>query len=47
MNIEGLGELKEGNLADVIAVKGNPLDDIKALKSVVFVMKDGKVYRQD
>jgi imidazolonepropionase-like amidohydrolase len=41
-----IGELKEGYLADVIAVEGNPLDDIGALRRVAFVMKDGTVYRR-
>lgn len=39
------GDLSEGLLADVIAVRGNPLEDIKALLDVVFVMKDGVVYK--
>ena len=42
-----IGELKPGYLADVIAVKGNPLDDVSATEHVSFVMKDGKVFRQD
>jgi imidazolonepropionase-like amidohydrolase len=40
-----IGELKAGFLADVIAVKGNPLEDISATKRVSFVMKDGKVFK--
>jgi imidazolonepropionase-like amidohydrolase len=40
-----LGTLEETKLADVIAVKGNPLDDIKAMHDVVFVMKDGVAYK--
>ncbi len=39
------GNLERGMLADIIAVQGNPLADIGALERVVFVMKDGKVYR--
>jgi imidazolonepropionase-like amidohydrolase len=42
-----IGELKPGFLADVIAVKGNPLDDISAVTHVSFVMKGGVVARQD
>jgi imidazolonepropionase-like amidohydrolase len=38
------GVLKAGFLADVIAVDGNPVEDIRALERVVFVMKDGRVY---
>jgi imidazolonepropionase-like amidohydrolase len=41
-----IGQLKPGFFADVIAVKGNPLENISALKSVSFVMKDGVVYKQ-
>jgi imidazolonepropionase-like amidohydrolase len=41
-----IGALKPGYLADVIAVPGNPLQDISALKQVTFVMKGGVVYRK-
>ncbi len=41
-----IGQLKPGFLADIIAVHGNPLDDISAMKNVSFVMKDGVVVRQ-
>jgi imidazolonepropionase-like amidohydrolase len=40
-----LGTLEEKKLADVIAVKGNPLEDIKAMHDVVFVMKEGVTYK--
>ena len=40
-----IGELKPGYFADVIAVSGNPLEDISVVKSVKFVMKNGVVYR--
>jgi imidazolonepropionase-like amidohydrolase len=40
-----LGSLEGGKLADIIAVDGNPLEDIKALTRVTFVMKDGKVFK--
>jgi imidazolonepropionase-like amidohydrolase len=39
--------LKAGMIADVVAVPGNPLNDIKTTQNVFFVMKDGKVYRND
>jgi len=42
-----VGALKPGMLADVVAVPGNPLDDIKVTQQVVFVMKDGVIYRND
>jgi imidazolonepropionase-like amidohydrolase len=41
-----LGALKPGYDADIIAVPGNPLDDISVLKHVSFVMKSGVVYRR-
>ena len=43
-HLDGLGQIKKGFLADVIAVQGNPIDDISAIKSVKFVMKDGEIY---
>jgi imidazolonepropionase-like amidohydrolase len=41
-----LGVLKSGYLADIIAVAGNPLQDIGALTKVSFVMKGGVIYKQ-
>jgi imidazolonepropionase-like amidohydrolase len=40
-----LGRVAEGYAADLIAVKGDPLADIAELQRVLFVMKDGTVYR--
>jgi imidazolonepropionase-like amidohydrolase len=42
-----IGQLKPGFYADVIAVPGNPLEDIGVLKKPVFVMKNGEVLRKD
>jgi imidazolonepropionase-like amidohydrolase len=41
-----IGELKAGYYADIIAVPGNPLDDISVVEHVRFVMKNGVVVRQ-
>ncbi len=41
------GQIAVGRGADVIAVPGNPLDDITVMQHVNFVMKDGVVYKQD
>jgi imidazolonepropionase-like amidohydrolase len=44
---EILGSLKPGKYADVIAVSGDPLSDVRTLEHVSFVMKEGKVYKQE
>ncbi len=41
-----IGQLKPGYFADIVAVPGNPLDDITAVERVSFVMKGGVVVRQ-
>ena len=43
---ELLGSIKAGKYADIVAVQGNPLEDIRVIEHVKFVMKDGKVYKQ-
>lgn len=40
-----LGQLKENFLADIVAVDENPKDNVETLKNVVFVMKEGKIYK--
>jgi imidazolonepropionase-like amidohydrolase len=42
-----LGSVEAGKYADIIAVDGDPLQDIAVMQKVRFVMKAGKVYRQD
>ena len=41
-----LGSLEPGKLADIVAVSGDPLKDIKRMESTVFVMKNGAVYKE-
>jgi imidazolonepropionase-like amidohydrolase len=41
-----IGQLKQGYYADIVAVPGNPLNDISVVQHVSFVMKGGKVYRK-
>ncbi len=42
-----IGTLEPGKLADIVATPGNPLADIKVTQSVLFVMKEGSVVRND
>ena len=41
-----LGSLEVGKVADIVAVPGNPLDDVRVLERVSFVMKDGVIYKR-
>lgn len=40
-----IGQIKENFIADIIAVDENPIDKISTLEKVVFVMKDGEIYK--
>lgn len=42
-----VGSLEKGKYADIIAVDGNPLDNISLLENVSFVMKGGVVYKNE
>jgi imidazolonepropionase-like amidohydrolase len=44
--LKDLGNIKAGYLADIIVVEGNPAEDLKVVKQVKLVMKDGVVYFQ-
>ena len=47
MGIEDkLGQVEAGKIADIVAVNGDPVSDISVMKNVVFVMKDGKVFKK-
>jgi len=43
---DDIGAIAPGRYADIIAVDGNPLDDVTSLENVRFVMKGGEIYRQ-
>ncbi|WP_019927793.1 amidohydrolase family protein [Nocardia sp. BMG111209] len=47
IDAEDRGRIAEGMLADIIAVPGNPIDDITVTQQVSFVMKGGKVFVQN
>jgi len=42
-----LGSIEKGKTADIIAVDGDPINDINNIKNVSFVMKNGKIYKKD
>jgi len=42
-----VGEIVGGKLADIIAVSGNPLEDVKELERVKFVMKNGEIVKNE
>lgn len=41
-----LGSIEAGKIADLVAVRGDPLTDISVMEAVAFVMKDGVIYRR-
>ncbi len=42
-----LGSITPGKLADLIAVRGDPLQNVRLLEEVRFVMKEGRIYKED
>jgi imidazolonepropionase-like amidohydrolase len=46
LGVEDRGRIAQGLLADLVAVPGNPLEDITVMQRVTFVMKDGVVYKR-
>ncbi len=44
---KSLGSIETGKLADIVAVRGDPLADISLMKKISFVMKDGILYKEN
>jgi imidazolonepropionase-like amidohydrolase len=44
---KNLGQIAPGMYADIVAVNGNPIEDITLLENISFVMKDGVIFKQD
>jgi imidazolonepropionase-like amidohydrolase len=44
---QDVGTIQAGKYADIIAVSGNPLQDVRALEKVGFVMKGGTIYKNE
>ena len=48
LKMEGeIGQIKKGFYADIIAVEDSPIENISTMENVVFVMKNGKVYKDE
>ena len=46
LGVTDIGTIEVGKRADVVAVQGNPLNDISLLSNINLVVKDGTVYKQ-
>lgn len=46
LGVEDRGVIEKGKLADIVGVKGNPLEDVTLLEKIDFVMKGGKVFKR-
>jgi imidazolonepropionase-like amidohydrolase len=46
LGVKELGSIEKGKYADIIAIDGDPLQDIKTMKNVKFVMKGGTIFKQ-
>ena len=47
LGVDDRGQIAAGKRADLVAVPGNPLEDISVMEDVRFVMKQGVVYKQE
>ncbi|MDC6387393.1 amidohydrolase family protein [Maribacter sp. PR1] len=47
LGMENLGQIKKGYIADIVAVNENPLQNVDTLEEVVFVMKEGEIYKSE
>ena len=46
LELDNLGQIKSGFIADIVATNDDPTQNIQTMENVVFVMKEGKVYKQ-
>jgi imidazolonepropionase-like amidohydrolase len=46
LGITDIGIIEPGKLADIVAIDGDPIKDIRKMKEIRFVMKEGIVYKQ-
>jgi imidazolonepropionase-like amidohydrolase len=47
LNMENeIGQVKSGFFADIIATSDDPTENIKTMENVIFVMKEGKIFKQ-
>ncbi len=46
LGVDDQGVIADGKRADIVAVQGNPVEDINRVLDVAFVMKDGVIYKQ-
>ncbi|MFY8205431.1 MAG: amidohydrolase family protein, partial [Arenimonas sp.] len=46
LGTDDIGQIKPGYFADIVAMPGDPNDDIRVTERVSFVMKDGVIYKQ-
>ena len=47
INLDGIGVIKEGYMADFVILNDNPLEDIKHTKDIHLIVKGGKAYTQE